>query len=78
MLIIGSRLLETFIFSDFYFKNTKISIFILILNIEDINNAAHLELDYINDWSLNSDSNILMKISRILVFRKGAYSRKKE
>lgn len=42
-------------------------------DIEDFNDAARLDLYYIDNWSLNLDLDILVETFRIVLFRKGAY-----
>lgn len=42
-------------------------------DIEDFNDAARLDLFYIDNWSLNLDLDILVETVRIVLFGKGAY-----
>lgn len=42
-------------------------------DLEDFNDAARLDLYYIDNWSLNLDLDILIETVRIVLFRKGAY-----
>jgi exopolysaccharide biosynthesis polyprenyl glycosylphosphotransferase len=42
-------------------------------DIEDFNDAARLDLFYIDNWSLNLDLDILVETARIVLFGKGAY-----
>lgn len=42
-------------------------------DIEDFNDAARLDLYYIDNWSLNLDLDILVETVRIVLFGKGAY-----
>ncbi|NJR51902.1 MAG: sugar transferase [Leptolyngbyaceae cyanobacterium CSU_1_3] len=42
-------------------------------DIENFNDAARLDLYYIDHWSLNLDLDILMETIRIVLFGKGAY-----
>jgi exopolysaccharide biosynthesis polyprenyl glycosylphosphotransferase len=42
-------------------------------DLEDFNDAARLDLYYIDNWSLNLDLEILVETSRIVLFSKGAY-----
>lgn len=42
-------------------------------DIEDFDDAARLDLYYIDNWSFNLDLDILVETIRIVLFRKGAY-----
>jgi exopolysaccharide biosynthesis polyprenyl glycosylphosphotransferase len=42
-------------------------------DIEDFNDAARLDLYYIDNWSLNLDLDILIETIRMVLFGKGAY-----
>ena len=42
-------------------------------DIEDFNDAARLDLHYIDNWSLNLDIDILIETVRIVLFSRGAY-----
>ena len=42
-------------------------------DIEDFDDAARLDLYYIDNWSLNLDIDILVETIRIVLFSKGAY-----
>jgi exopolysaccharide biosynthesis polyprenyl glycosylphosphotransferase len=42
-------------------------------DIENFDDAARLDLYYINNWSLNQDLDILIETVRIVLFGKGAY-----
>jgi exopolysaccharide biosynthesis polyprenyl glycosylphosphotransferase len=42
-------------------------------DIEDFDDAARLDLYYIDNWSLNLDLDILVETARIVLFNKGAY-----
>ena len=42
-------------------------------DIEDFDDAARLDLYYIDNWSLNLDIDILIETIKIVLFRKGAY-----
>jgi exopolysaccharide biosynthesis polyprenyl glycosylphosphotransferase len=42
-------------------------------DLEDFNDAARLDLYYIDNWSLNSDLDILVETIRVVLFGKGAY-----
>jgi exopolysaccharide biosynthesis polyprenyl glycosylphosphotransferase len=42
-------------------------------DIDDFNDAARLDLYYIDNWSLNLDLDILVETVRIVLFGKGAY-----
>lgn len=42
-------------------------------DIENFDDAARLDLHYIDNWSLNLDLDILMATIQIVLFRKGAY-----
>lgn len=42
-------------------------------DLEDFNDAARLDLYYIDNWSLNLDLDILVETVRIVLFGKGAY-----
>jgi exopolysaccharide biosynthesis polyprenyl glycosylphosphotransferase len=42
-------------------------------DIENFDDAAHLDLYYIDNWSLNLDLDILVETVRIVLFGKGAY-----
>lgn len=42
-------------------------------DIEDFNDAARLDLYYIDNWSLNLDLDILVETIRIVLFSRGAY-----
>ena len=42
-------------------------------DIEDFDDAARLDLYYIDHWSLNLDLDILVETVRIVLFGKGAY-----
>ena len=42
-------------------------------DIEDFNDAARLDLHYIDNWSLNLDIDILIETVRIVLFGRGAY-----
>ncbi|PSF37326.1 glucosyltransferase [Aphanothece hegewaldii CCALA 016] len=42
-------------------------------DIQDFNDAARLDLFYIDNWSLNLDLDILVETARIVLFGKGAY-----
>ncbi|WP_041933311.1 sugar transferase [Gloeothece verrucosa] len=42
-------------------------------DIEDFNDAARLDLYYIDNWSLNLDLDILVETVRLVLFGKGAY-----
>jgi lipopolysaccharide/colanic/teichoic acid biosynthesis glycosyltransferase len=42
-------------------------------DIEDFDDAARLDLYYIDNWSLNLDLDILVETLRIVLFSKGAY-----
>ena len=42
-------------------------------NIDDFDDAARLDLYYIDNWSLNLDIDILIETVRIVLFSKGAY-----
>jgi exopolysaccharide biosynthesis polyprenyl glycosylphosphotransferase len=42
-------------------------------DLDDFNDAARLDLHYIDNWSLNLDLDILVETMRIVVFGKGAY-----
>jgi exopolysaccharide biosynthesis polyprenyl glycosylphosphotransferase len=42
-------------------------------DLDDFNDAARLDLHYIDNWSLNLDLDILVETIRIVLFGKGAY-----
>lgn len=42
-------------------------------DIDDFDDAARLDLYYIDNWSLNLDVDILIETIRIIIFRQGAY-----
>jgi exopolysaccharide biosynthesis polyprenyl glycosylphosphotransferase len=42
-------------------------------DLDDFNDAARLDLHYIDNWSLNLDLDILVETVRIVLFGKGAY-----
>ncbi|MFM7580479.1 MAG: sugar transferase, partial [Microcystaceae cyanobacterium] len=42
-------------------------------NLGNFNDAARLDLYYIDNWSLNLDLDILVETARIILFGKGAY-----
>jgi lipopolysaccharide/colanic/teichoic acid biosynthesis glycosyltransferase len=42
-------------------------------DLDDFNDAARLDLYYIDNWSLNLDLDILVETARIVLFGKGAY-----
>jgi lipopolysaccharide/colanic/teichoic acid biosynthesis glycosyltransferase len=42
-------------------------------DLDDFNDAARLDLYYIDNWSLHLDLDILVETVRIVLFGKGAY-----